>query len=66
MATEIVSDPNVMMGKPVVTGTRITGELIVEELAARTSVEELIAGHPALTPEAISAVVRSINLHGED
>jgi uncharacterized protein (DUF433 family) len=30
----IVSDPNVMMGKPVVAGTRMTVELILEELAA--------------------------------
>ena len=30
----IVSDPKVMMGKPVVAGTRITVELILEKLAA--------------------------------
>ena len=30
----IVSDPKVMMGKPVVSGTRMTVELILEELAA--------------------------------
>ncbi len=46
-----------MMGKPVIDGTRITVELILEELAAGTSVDELIAGHPALTPEAISAAL---------
>lgn len=57
LAPTIVSDPNVMMGKPVVAGTRITVELILEELAAGTSVAELIAGHPALTPEAISAAL---------
>ena len=57
-AMQIVSDPNVMMGKPVVTGTRITVELILEELAAGTSVDELIAGHPALTPKAISAALQ--------
>ncbi|MFM8734926.1 MAG: DUF433 domain-containing protein [Pirellulales bacterium] len=43
----IVSDPNVMMRKPVVAGTRLTVELILEELAAGTSVSELIAGNPA-------------------
>ena len=51
----IVSDPTVMMGKPVVAGTRITVELILEELAAGTSADELIAGYPALSPQAISA-----------
>ncbi len=54
----IVSDPNVMMGKPVVAGTRITVELILEELAAGTSANELIAGHPALSPQAISAALQ--------
>jgi uncharacterized protein (DUF433 family) len=54
----IVSDPNVMMGKPVIAGTRITVELVLEELAAGTSVDELIAGHPALTPEAVSAALK--------
>lgn len=54
-ASHIVSDPNVMMGKPLVAGTRITVELIVEELAAGTSAAELIAGHPALTPDARAA-----------
>jgi uncharacterized protein (DUF433 family) len=58
LAPLIVSDPNVMMGKPVVAGTRITVELILEELAAGTSADELIAGHPALTPEAISAALQ--------
>ncbi|HBB75484.1 MAG TPA: DUF433 domain-containing protein [Planctomycetaceae bacterium] len=65
-ASPIVSDPNIMMGKPVVAGTRITVELILEELAAGTSAEELIVGHPALTPEAISAAVRSTTLKHED
>lgn len=54
----IVSDPNVMMGKPVIAGTRITVEFILEELAAGTSGDELISGHPALTPQAISAALQ--------
>lgn len=64
-APTLVSDPIVMMGKPVVAGTRITVELIVEELAAGISVSELIAGHPALTPDAIAAAVRSTTLKHE-
>ncbi len=35
----IVSNPNVMMGKPVVAGTRITVELILEKLAAGETIE---------------------------
>lgn len=53
----IVSDPNVMMGKPVVRDTRITVELILDKLAAGESVEQLLADHPRLTSEAISAAL---------
>ena len=53
----IVSDPKVMMGKPTVAGTRITVEFILEELAAGTSVEQLLIGYPRLTKEAISAAL---------
>ena len=53
----IVSDPAVMMGKPVVVGTRLTVELILEELAAGTPVEQLLEAHPRLSREAISAAL---------
>lgn len=56
-AALITSDPAVMMGKPVVSGTRITVEFILEELAAGTSVEQLIASHSRLTPGAVSAAL---------
>ncbi|MDW8292490.1 MAG: DUF433 domain-containing protein, partial [Anaerolineae bacterium] len=36
----IVSDPKILMGKPVVAGTRITVELILEKLAAGESIEQ--------------------------
>jgi uncharacterized protein (DUF433 family) len=54
----IVSDPVVMMGKPVVAGTRITVELILEKLAAGETVEELLAAHPRLTREAVQAALQ--------
>jgi len=53
----IVSDPNVMMGKPVVAGTRITVELILEKLAAGESVEQILEAHPRLTREAVRAAL---------
>ena len=50
MATQgIQSDPNVMMGKPVVEGTRITVESILEELGAGQTIEQLLKAHPRLT-----------------
>ena len=53
----IVSDPNMMMGKPVVVGTRITVELILEKLAAGETVEQILNAHPRLTREAIQAAL---------
>jgi uncharacterized protein (DUF433 family) len=53
----IVSHPNVMMGKPVVAGTRITVELILEKLAAGETIEQLLEAHPRLTREAIQAAL---------
>jgi len=53
----VVSDPGVMMGKPVITGTRITVEHILEELAAGRSVEELLDAYPRLTRDGISAAL---------
>jgi uncharacterized protein (DUF433 family) len=49
----IVSDPSIMMGKPVIIGTRITVESILERLAAGDSIAEVIASHPRLTEAAI-------------
>ena len=49
----ITSDPKVMMGKPVVVGTRITVESILEKLGAGESEEQILKAHPRLTGEAI-------------
>ncbi len=44
-----------MMGKPVIAGTRITVELILEKLAAGESVEQILDAHPRLGKEAVLA-----------
>jgi uncharacterized protein (DUF433 family) len=54
---KIVSDPSVMMGKPVIDGTRITVELILEKLAAGESIDQILSAHPRLTREAILAAL---------
>ncbi len=46
-------NPNIMMGKPVVVGTRITVELILEKLSAGETFEQLLEAHPRLSKEAI-------------
>jgi uncharacterized protein (DUF433 family) len=58
MKPEIVqSNPAVMMGKPVVAGTRITVELILEKLAAGETIEQILEAHPRLTREAILGAI---------
>jgi uncharacterized protein (DUF433 family) len=53
----IESNPGVMMGKPVVVGTRVTVECILERLAAGETIEQIVAEHPRLTREAVLAAV---------
>jgi uncharacterized protein (DUF433 family) len=58
MTEELIeADPAVMMGKPVVAGTRITVELILDNLAAGESVEQILEAHPRLTRSAIPATL---------
>lgn len=54
----IVSDPKIMMGKPVVAGTRITVELILERLAAGESFDDILTAYPSLTHRAIREAIR--------
>ena len=53
----ITSDPKIMMGKPTITGTRITVELILEKLAAGESADQILSEHPRLTAEGIRAAI---------
>ncbi len=56
-ASLIQSDPAVMMGKPVIAGTRITVELILEKLAAGETIEQILDAHPRLTKDAVLAAI---------
>src|SRR5262245_54986837 len=56
-AARVVSDPNIMLGKPIVEGTRITVELILEKLAAGETVEQLVAAHPRLSEQGVRAAL---------
>jgi len=51
----IESNPDVMVGKPVISGTRITVELILRNLGAGLSPEQIIADYPQLTLDDIRA-----------
>jgi len=53
----IQSDPAIMMGKPVIAGTRITVESILEKLAAGESIKQIMEEHPRLSDEKIRAAL---------
>jgi uncharacterized protein (DUF433 family) len=51
-------DPNVMMGKPVIHGTRITVELILRKLSEGANQNDLLDAYPRLTADDIQAAIR--------
>jgi uncharacterized protein (DUF433 family) len=51
----IERDPEVMLGKPVFKGTRLTVEFILERLGQGASIEELLESYVGLLPEHIRA-----------
>ena len=56
IADRIEINPKVMMGKPVIRGTRLTVELILRKLSEGAGEEELLDVYPRLTREHIRAV----------
>lgn len=51
----IVQDPNVLVGKPIVRGTRIPVELVLARLAASPDLNELFADYRRLTIDDVRA-----------
>lgn len=58
MFENIVYNPDILNGKPIVKGTRISVELIMEWLATGGSVESIATKHPLLTPEKVMEAIR--------
>ena len=54
----IESDPAVLMGKPVIAGTRIAVELVVEKLSEGESMEAILEAHPQISREDVFAALR--------
>jgi uncharacterized protein (DUF433 family) len=50
-------NPNVILGKPVIRGTRITVELILRKLSEGATVADLFDAYPRLTPDDIQAAI---------
>jgi uncharacterized protein (DUF433 family) len=45
------------MGKPVIRGTRITVELVLEKLAAGETIDQIVEAHPQLSRESVLAAI---------
>jgi uncharacterized protein (DUF433 family) len=54
-AQRIVSDPEVLAGKPVVRGTRVPVELVLKRLAQDLDVDTVLEAYPRLTREDVRA-----------
>ena len=52
-----ISDPSIMMGKPVIAGARFTVELILEKLAAGETIDQILEAHPRISHDAIHEVL---------
>lgn len=53
----IITNPNIMLGKPVIAGTRITVEHLLREMAAGSSIADLLDMHSHLTRAQIVAAL---------
>jgi uncharacterized protein (DUF433 family) len=53
--TYITLDPNILVGKPIIKGTRLAVEFIIDLLAQGWSIEEILRNYPGITREQIQA-----------
>lgn len=53
----ILRDPKVMLGKPIIKGTRITVEIIIRKIADGFSIQDILEGYPHLNEEQIRAAL---------
>lgn len=57
LAPRVESDPEMLHGKPVIAGTRLSVEILLEHLAADDSFHEVLDDYPFLTRADISAAL---------
>lgn len=58
METRITVNPAVCNGRPIVRGTRVTVQTVLEFLAAGDSIEDVLEGYPELVREDVMACLR--------
>ena len=54
----ITQNTNILGGKPIIAGTRISVEVILEFLAGGMEIKEMLKEYPYLTKEQIQAAIR--------
>ncbi len=57
MKLQIISNPEILGGKPVISGTRISVELILDRIASGMSVGEILKDYPHLTTDQVQAAI---------
>lgn len=57
MTQRITTNPKIMVGKPIVRGTRITVELVLRKLAQRLSITDILHEYPQLTEADVQAAI---------
>ena len=53
----IACDPEILSGKPIVKGTRVSVALILQCLASGMSRDDILQGYPTLTPQGLDAAL---------
>ncbi|MBF0502296.1 MAG: DUF433 domain-containing protein [Candidatus Riflebacteria bacterium] len=61
VADIIVVDPEILVGKPVIRGTRISVEFVINLLAQGWKEEDILRNYPHLTKEDISACLKYVS-----
>lgn len=55
--TQIISNPEILGGKPVIAGTRISVELILDRITSGMNVKEILTDYPHLKTNQIQAAI---------
>ncbi len=53
----VIVDPNILVGKPVIKGTRISVELLMDRLSDGWTMEDILAAYPHISREDVLAAI---------
>lgn len=57
LRTRIIVDPRIMVGKPIIKGTRIPVDAIITRIAGGMSIKEILEDYPNLTSDGVKAAL---------